>query len=125
MHRLEKRLRQGFESSCFKTREFRQFATWFRNDLKKVLGANEEIVNFNVGHFYVSGFIRRYDGSFSYFSISDVRFFPDARVLVRTAKHEKDYTGGTNHYQPYSVFFSRAGQVAFDAIRLNGEVNHV
>ena len=30
--------------------------------------------------------------------ISDVRHFPDERVLIRTAKDYKDYTGGGNTY---------------------------
>ncbi len=58
-----------------------------------------ELVSFNKGHYYVSGFIKR-EEKYVYFSISDVRHFPGSwvnDVLVRTAKHEKDYTGGANN----------------------------
>ena len=75
-----------FESSTTKTPQFVSFAKKFRNEIKKELPAGAELVNFNVGHFYVSGFIKLLTGKFFYFSISDVRFFPDGKLLIRTAK---------------------------------------
>ena len=45
-------------------------------------------IKFNQGHYKII-----------YFSISDVRHFPDDNsVLIRTAKHTKDWTGGSNNY---------------------------
>lgn len=95
----KKWLSHTFESSSMKTPEFKQFARDFFSDLKK-LTEGYELVSKNVGHFYVSGFLKR-DGKFYYFSCSDVRHFPNEwnnHLLIRSAQHEKDYTGGSNNY---------------------------
>jgi hypothetical protein len=95
----EKWVNHEFESSSSKTPEFKQFARDFLSDIKK-LCEGYEIVNKNVGHFYVSGFLKK-DDKFVYFSVSDVRHFPNEwfnHILIRTAKNEKDYTGGSNTY---------------------------
>lgn len=87
-----------FQSSTKTTREFDLFSREFKQYIKKNLPENAELVNWNKGHFYVSGFIKRED-KFVYFSVSDVRFFKDEwynHVLIRSAKHEKDYSGGQN-----------------------------
>ena len=91
-----------FESSSEKTPEFMAFA----NSMKKAV--QRDIVNFfpdielaswNVGHFYISGFLKRKDGKLFYFSIPDVRWSDWADdVLYRTAEHLKDYRGGMNCY---------------------------
>lgn len=46
-------------------------------------------------HFH-SGFFR-FEGRLWYWMSSDDRNYP-FRILVRRAKHEKDYVGGTNRY---------------------------
>lgn len=101
-------LNNRFESSSQKTAEFTQFARDFKSDIKNLIGDNANVcghyklVDFSVGHFYVSGFIQNQNsGKLAYFSIDDVRFSPDnwsESVLIRTAQHIKDYTGGMNHY---------------------------
>lgn len=90
-----------FESSSVRTPEFMAFARMFRSHIQKQAQENGlQVVNFSTGHFYCSGFFRNLKtGKFAYFSISDVRHFPDSwidDVLLRTAGHEKDYTGGRN-----------------------------
>ena len=79
-----------------------EFNTWvrvfkkeFRMILNKIQATDFEI---SKGHFYVSGFFRVGE-QLVYFSISDVRhgFNPD-QMLVRTAEHNKDWTGGHNQY---------------------------
>lgn len=88
-----------FESSSVKTPEFKQFARDFISDIK-ALAEGYELVEKNVGHFYVSGFLKK-DDKVIYFSCSDVRFFKNdwnSYLMIRTAKDVKDYTGGTNHY---------------------------
>lgn len=88
----------SFQSSCYTTPEFAKFARGFKAAIKEQLGPDDELVSFTRGHFYCSGFVRRGD-RFVYFSISDVRFFGTSwadRILIRTAKHDKDYTGGRN-----------------------------
>jgi len=90
-----------FQSSTGLTEEFARFARDFKKYLREVCSTDYDIVNFSRGHFYLSGFVkRRFNGKLAYFSISDVRHFPDSWIdntLVRTAEHEKDYTGGSNN----------------------------
>ena len=96
-----------FESSSELTPEFVAFARDFRKAIVQNLPMDCDLVNWSRGHFYVFGFIRNCDGRFVYFSISDVRHFPDAwynNILIRTAKHEKDYTGGVNIYTDLEGF---------------------
>lgn len=59
------------------------------------------IVKFSKGYFTISGFI--YDRQvvrYVYFSVGDVRdtgIWHD-KILVRSAKSDRDFTGGQNHY---------------------------
>ncbi len=88
---------QGFESSSGKTPEFLAFARTFKAEFMaglKARGAKE--FEFSVGHFYLSGFFTAPDGGLLYFSIDDVRWSKPGLLLIRTAKHRKDYTGGSN-----------------------------
>ncbi len=89
-----------FRSSCSLTEEFRAFAKDFKACIKKIAGDEYELCNFSGGHFYCSGFLKQKStGKYVYFSISDVRHFPDEwyrHMLIRTAKHDKDWTGGAN-----------------------------
>lgn len=100
MERIIKLLDQGFVSSTKTTAEFKSFARKFKNDFQKQLDKiDAKITFYNTGHFYVSGFFRfNESGTCYYFSISDVRFFNDKKLLYRTAKDEKDFTGGMNQY---------------------------
>ena len=95
---IEKWIGYEFESSSGKTEEWKQFSKEFKKYIKDNLPENSELVNFNIEHFYVSGFVKRGD-KYVYFSISDVRHFSDGwynDILIRTVKDEKDYTGGRN-----------------------------
>jgi hypothetical protein len=104
MQRSIQLLNQGFESSSSKTPEFKSFARKFKNDLsKEVSKVGAKIASYNVGHFYVSGFIQLPSGNLLYFSLPDVREWSMysnhfGQLLVRTAKHLKDFTGGNNTY---------------------------
>lgn len=97
---LKKLEANDFESSSHKTPEFTSFARKFKNALKKELATiNAEITAYNVGHFYVCGFFRIGEAKKCYyFSISDVRHDFGTQMMYRTAKDEKDYTGGSNQY---------------------------
>ena len=97
----------NFESSSGLTEEFAAFAKDFKKYIQTHLPENAELVNFNRGHFYCSGFIKR-DEKFVYFSISDVRGNESWKnFLVRTAKHDKDYTGGSNDWTSLENFTSK------------------
>lgn len=99
---IKKWLGFTFESSSSETREFRSFVRDFKKALKNDTEKDFDLVNFSKGHFECSGFLRsKENGRMVYFSISDVRSFPDDwfnNVLIRTAKNERDYTGGSNNY---------------------------
>lgn len=89
---------KGFQTSSGKTQEFITFTKAFRREFRKELksiGATD--IQFSIGHFYISGFFT-VEGKAWYFSISDVRFFPEDKLLYRTAESYKDYTGGRNQY---------------------------
>lgn len=87
-----------FISSITKTREFTAFCKDFKLFVKENLPPGAELVKFNSGHFYVSGFIRR-GNNYVYFSTPDVRFGPWYNcILVRKAVNDSDYTGGVNCY---------------------------
>jgi len=79
--------------------DFKVFARLFVSNLNKQLkGAALRICNYSAGHYILSGFVTNGE-KFVYFSISDVRHFPSGwhnDILIRTAKDDKDYTGGTN-----------------------------
>ncbi len=102
---IEKWLNHEFESSCSKTPEFTSFAREYKRELIKQLPFNCEIANWSVGHFYISCFIKnKTSGKFVYLSFSDVRYFKDGwynNILIRTAQHLKDYTGGSNSYSDF------------------------
>lgn len=90
-----------FESSSGLTPEFAAFARDYKKEIRKICGDKYDVVNFNRGHFYVSGFVKNLStGKFAYFCTNDVRYSPGAwmvDILVRTALSETDYTGGSNH----------------------------
>ena len=79
--------------------------------IAKGLGA--EVVNPLYGHYDMSGFIKRGD-KYVYFSYSnldrtkvllkDTSLYSNggyAPLLIRTAKHERDFTGGANNYAAF------------------------
>jgi hypothetical protein len=81
------------------SKSFKSFALKFKNSLAKELAKkNCHITAFSTGHYYVSGFFRNQYNKCFYFSISDVRHFNFGQMLYRTARDEKDYTGGSNCY---------------------------
>lgn len=88
-----------FGSGTRTTPEFDSFFRKTRNDFNKSLADVAERIEMKKGHFYFYGFLtRKSDGQAIYFSISDVRFFPGDKMLVRTAKDYRDFTGGHNEY---------------------------
>lgn len=90
-----------FESSSGLTDEFRVFYLDFKKYIKDECKKNGlEVVSIYRGHFFLSGFVKNPKTLLhAYFSISDVRYFPDdwtENILIRTAKRDKDFTGGAN-----------------------------
>ncbi len=85
-----KYLNYTFQSSTAKTPEFLDFVRCVRSNMTALLKGSEWGVHkLTAGHFY--------------FSCGDVRIPGDnwARgLLVRTAEHDKDWTGGQNRFTP-------------------------
>jgi hypothetical protein len=81
------------------TPEFLQFAREFKQIIISLLPLGARLVKYEVGHFYVYGFIQRGNG-YVYFRIFDVRYdnLWFNNILVRTAQNKEDYRGGTNIY---------------------------
>jgi len=95
-----------FTSGPTTGQDFTVFFRLFISYVKKNLPDGASLVNVSKGHYGLSGFVQRGD-KFVYFSISDVRHFPEdwhKNILVRTAKSEKDYTGGSNGYTTLERF---------------------
>ena len=66
--------------------------------VKKALNqSGYESIKISNGFYYFSGFATK-DGNIIYFSISDVRHSNDDKLLIRTAKDYRDFTGGYNAY---------------------------
>lgn len=99
------------DDGCYMSKEAKSFVTAFRNMLKRELGpAGFNVVYIKAGHYDLHGFLEK-EGRFYYVSYSIPRYGMkidlDATgfatgVLYRTAKSEKDYTGGGNHFCPIS-----------------------
>lgn len=94
------------DDGVYPSKEFKSFATCFKNYLKRLF-PDAEIVNFNKGHYDVSAFVRFPNDKFVYVSYSVPRYGrridvtrSDASegVLYRTAEHEHDYRGGSNNF---------------------------
>lgn len=101
---MKKWVGHTFESSFGLVQEFANFAKDFKKAIKRELPEGYELVSFNRGHFYVSGFIKGLDNKYVYFSTSDVRYFKDGwynNILIRTAKSDKDFTGGNNMFTTF------------------------
>ena len=90
-----------FVSSSSETPQFRAFASGFKKALMADLKSSSlELASFSKGHFYVTGFLE-HAGKYVYFSVGDVRIggaFHWKKVLYRTAKNTRDFTGGINQY---------------------------
>jgi hypothetical protein len=88
----------------------------------EALGNDFELVNWNRGHFYISAFFKnKLTEKLIYISCSDVRFFPNEwcfNILIRTVKHDKDYSGGANNFTSLYTIYE-------DAVRLTKEVRNV
>ena len=101
-----------FESSSGLTPEFAEFSRIMRLHLKKTLAPEFELVSYSRGHFYFSAFVKnKGTGKLAYISASDVRYSPDGwltGLLVRTAQHDKDYTGGANDWATLDGLKDRA-----------------
>lgn len=90
-----------FSSGSYTGEDFNEFNTKFKKVIEKMLPDNYSLHYWNKGHYYCSAVIKDNEEHFIYMSISDVRHFPHEwveNILIRTMKHDKDWTGGTNKF---------------------------
>lgn len=78
------------------------FKAFFRKEKKRIskILTDRGCINIEMayGFYYFSGFFTAPSGQIYYFSSSDVRHFGYDKLLIRTAKHYKDWTGGMNQF---------------------------
>ena len=76
------------------------FRTFYAKEKKRITSQltamNCKDIQMSRQFYYYSGFFTTAEGQPYYFSISDVRFFPQASMLYRKVRDYKDYTGGAN-----------------------------
>lgn len=93
------------DAGGYVSREYRNFQTALIREITNYAKAIDAmVVSVSKGHYDTSCFVER-NGKFVYIShLSGLSRRADGvridleSFLIRTAKHEKDYTGGNNHY---------------------------
>ena len=110
----KKNVHAVFEDSCYLTPEFASFARSLKMALNKdCKSCGLELITFLCGHFYVSAFLRNsVTGKIVYIDMGDVRAqicgkWSLDNVLYRSARDEKDYTGGHNMFAPLPQLLER------------------
>ncbi len=104
---LKPYLNYSFSSGGYTGDDYLSFQRKFKNHIKKILPECYVLHDFNPNHYYCSGVIKDNKDRFIYFSISDVRYFPNEwynRILIRTMSHDKDWCGGSNYYTNLEKF---------------------
>ena len=101
--KLLKWLDYEFSSNSITGEDYKAFEKDFLGFIKKELKKKEiEFVTPCKNHYECACIIKNLKtNKFAYFSISDVRFFPNEwyyEILYRDCKNEKDWTGGNNRY---------------------------
>ena len=98
---LKKYLNYEFSTGCYTGDDYKTFQRKYINYLKSIAKENGwELVKVGKNHYQFSAFFN-YKDKYVYFSISDVRFWHNDwynHILIRTAKHDRDYHGGNNYY---------------------------
>lgn len=102
INELKKYLNYEFSSCASTGKDYLSFQTKYVNYLRGLCKTNRwELVNVGRSHYCFTAFIKNSKNKYVYLSVSDVRYFNNEwykHILVRTASHEKDYTGGRNNY---------------------------
>jgi hypothetical protein len=76
---------------------FRQFFKREKTKITKILKAKGcTDIKLDYGFHYFSGFYTAPDGQIWYLFTPDKRYFGYEKIIYRTAKHYKDYSGGIN-----------------------------
>lgn len=99
---LEKYLDYEFSFGPYIEQDYKTLQKKYINYLRNLCKQNGwKLVNIGRNHYCFTAFIKNSQGKHIYLSISDVRYFKNEwynHILIRTAEHEKDYSGGRNNY---------------------------
>lgn len=113
--------RTKFISSSSVTEQYKSAKRLFRNQMKKLF-PDDEIIIGSCPHFEFTGFIKRGE-KYVYFASGDLRNCGEGyrdpflnSMLVRTAKHDKDWTGGCNNFVKYDDDFSERFREKVDSL---------
>lgn len=102
LEELKKYLNYEFSTGCYAGEDYKTFQRKYINHIKSICKEyGWEFVKAYKGHYEFSTYIKNNENKYIYISISDVRYFKNewfGHILIRTAKNEKDYTGGQNRY---------------------------
>lgn len=102
LNELRKYLTHTFSLGSTTGKDYKTFQTKYVNYLRSLCKLHGwELVNVGRNHYCFAAFIRNAENKYIYLSISDVRYFNNEwyyHILIRTAKHERDYRGGMNNY---------------------------
>lgn len=104
--KIAKWTKHEFSTGIFAGEDYLQFQEEAKADLKRQAeAAGFQLFQFNKNHYHFSAVLQDKDaGDFLYIYINDVRYDKNwyNKVLYRTMKHEKDWTGGPNHFCPWN-----------------------
>lgn len=102
LNELRKYLTHTFSTGSTTGKDYKTFQTKYINYLRSLCKLHGwELVNVSRNHYCFTAFICNEENKYIYLSISDVRYFNNEwyyHILIRTAKHERDYRGGSNNY---------------------------
>lgn len=109
---LEKYLNYKFSTGCYTGEDYKTFQTKYINYLRSLCKEQGwQLVNVGRNHYCFSAFLQNNENKYLYISISDVRFWQNEwynRILIRTAKNEKDYHGGGNNHTTLPELIKKA-----------------
>lgn len=109
MHsKLKKWVGHHFSSGEATGEDYKQFQRAMRTDLlRQTKAVDLKLYAFYKNHYYFMAVLKNPENnSYICISIPDVRFWPDEwvnHVLYRTMQHDKDWTGGENHYGDWTT----------------------
>ena len=107
LNELKKYLDYEFSTGVYTGDDYKAFQNKYINYLRSICKENGWLlVRALRNHYEFSAFIKDDGNKYVYVSIFDVRYNRNDwynRVLIRTAKNEKDYTGGSNRYYSLPV----------------------
>ena len=100
MRKIIEIILSGFESNQYETnidkKKLQKVARMLNAQLKKIGAVTSKL---KVNHVDISGFVQ-FPNQLITVSLSNVGWNECRDVMIRTAEHEKDYTGGMNNWLP-------------------------